>query len=315
MGDDTTLFVAYRQEVGKSSRREYYYRLYRTHDVGPFNSIGALITEELQAATYLNFEEIPPRTVTDVGCFRIGHKVCSRVAAPTALSLAIDNLIPEPEEITDTYTANLPDCGAPSGGCIGFPPSGEITVDTTTLIWADQDNYGVQYGMPHNLGYGVTYQGSIPQFQCSPAAWFALGNKSNDKILSFEIHINAETALVPVSGKTFVSLFTPSKYIGLPTELKGNVEIQYTLDLSVVPALRPFKYSGSEYMSGSVFTEAYPYTLPDWQRSQIKIPSSTAVNPTPNLYWNRSFIYDWGQPSFCRQQRGLYGITYTPFEP
>ena len=314
MGDDTALFIAYRQEAGKSSRREYYYRLYRTHFVGPFNSIGALITEELQAATYLNFEEISPRTVTDVGCFRIGHKVSSRVAVPTALSLAIDNLIPESEEITDTYTAYLPDCGAPSGGCIGFPPSGEITVDTRPLAWVNQEDYGVQSGIPRNLGYGITYQGSIPDFQCSPAAWFAISDKNNDKIFSYGNHINIETPLQPISGASFVSLFTPGKYIGLPTEIKGAFGVEYALDLSLASSPRPLKYSSSEYMSGSVYSEAYPYTLPAWRTSALKIPSSAAVNPTPDQFWRRSFIYDWGQPGFCRQQKSLYGITYTPFE-
>jgi hypothetical protein len=253
----------------------------------------------------------------------VSYTSASVVQASGALAGAIRSLLPR-QDIAYEYSnqsllcrVNAQETSVLAASCIGFPgfagfatPINTTTFNGNEVLTSNNTATLITVAAPIpeaytdapitslvNSAYGlVTQFGRAPDLSCTPLSWAYLDGYDSAKDANAVTTHQGALGLA-VSGTAVSQLFGASKLLGVPYNLTGT---------------RPGNAdagTAKKYLEAALpnnITSQSDFNSASWRDSH-KLRSRTAL-PAYDSSWSRAFIYDWGNPSFCRQQAAKYGL-------
>jgi hypothetical protein len=322
VGDGTSILIVYRSLTYFVWRKDFY-----------TDFTGSYIDGVSQGGVYDTIEytsevTTPPTTLTGYAAFRVGMNVAAEIELPETFVAKLDGLFPQfsvtavnddttffPELRTreryfmaESYDVSLP--AQPRYSSIGR------FAETTSQ-------------------YGISDRGVYPNSltTSTPLSWFYIDSLSNFATLSgtggifagtfYNVASHQDVLDVTIAATSINSLLPRTKVLGLPTDVMsffGSIRNMVESGTAYRWA-DPLNYMDGPGIYNSVVAEdpnrtAYPYDpeLNYWVQSKLKFksgltsPSFVDLEVDSDPFWRRVVIYDWGSPTFCRQQIARYGF-------
>jgi hypothetical protein len=248
------------------------------------------------ASHFISFEKTytdnPIQTWDEAKAYIVGYDSLQEITVPPALNAALNTGFWGPVN-QESGSYGLSEYVVDSiGNKIGYPVDGDpiLEVSYTGFVYSqnpnDEGNYDITF-LPQNYGFRT---GLYRAF--TPINWYQL-----DTSVRYALRV----ALVGPSDSAKHDAYRPQTIDGVSVATAIGTKYMAVFDNNQLVDRNPYKWLG-DAPTGTGYP-SLTATPVRWEKD-----SSTKIKKQAASQGGQCFIYDWGNPGFCRQQAAKYGL-------